>query len=325
MTKNFFFLTLIVLCPLLASGQVVDDSQEDLPWNIRHLRQLKHAQDEILWDKQPQSYLEVGKAYFSGKGVKKNFSKAEKYLKKAAAKGLPEAQLLVALIPVYREKPKASQAQLEKSFQTVLSLAKQDYPLAQYYTYQLYMQGKGTATDPQQALHWLNLAATAPVPAPQAQTELANYYYYGFPPYLQKDLQKAFTLFLAAAQSDDTTAYYNVAIMYLQGQGTEKNEKRAFHFMRQAARARNPIAQLELSRMYHQGIGTAQDDANAFNWALLAAKNGYTPAQEQTAFYWLQGIGTRKNRREAMFWAVRAQNNGSEKAADIIKQIQQEL
>ena len=323
MTKNYFFL-LVLFFPFLAGAQVIDDSHTEPYW-IRPFKHVKQLKQEILWDKQPESYLDLGKAYLTGRGVKKNTAKAKKYLKKAAQKGHKEAQLLLALIPVYQEKPKPKPAELDKSFQTVLALAKQDYPLAQYELSVLYKEGKATQADPQQHLHYLQLAATAPLPVPAAQETLASYYQNGYPPYIQKDSTKAFELFLSAAQAADPDAAYQLAQMYLNAEGIEKNEKRAFHFMRQAALQKVIPAQIALSQFYLNGTGVQADEYGAFKWMLEAAKQGNTYAQEQTALYYWQGTGVRKDRQEALFWAARAQQNGSAQAANIIRQIQEEL
>ena len=42
---------------------------------------------EVKWDKQPESELDLGKAYYYGQGTKKNFKKARKHLQKAADAG----------------------------------------------------------------------------------------------------------------------------------------------------------------------------------------------------------------------------------------------
>ena len=281
---------------------------------------FRQSEGEVKWDKQPESELDLGKAYYYGRGTKKNFKKARKHLQKAADAGEREAQLILALMQVQgqgvAENPQAG-------FEAVQKLAP-DYPLAQYALARLYADGLGTPADAEKALKWLTRAAQAPVPVPAAQLQLGNYYAEGYPPYIKPDAEKAFELTLAAAEAENRTARYRVALMYLNGQGTKKNEKRAFHFMRLSARDGLTQAQKALSDMYRNGTGVAQDDYGVFSWMLAAAKNGDAEAQEQTALHYLHGTGVAASRKEALFWAVRAQQNGGKNAAEIIRQIKED-
>ncbi len=280
---------------------------------------FRQSEGEVKWDKQPESELDLGKAYYYGRGTKKNFKKARKHLQKAADAGEREAQLILALMQAqgqgFKENPQAG-------FESVQKLAP-DYPLAQYALSRLYEDGLGTRADARQALKWLTRAAQAPVPIPAAQGRLGRYYAEGYPPYIEPDAKKAFELTLAAAEAENRTARYRVALMYLNGQGTEKNEKRAFHFMRLAARGGLTQAQKALSDMYRDGTGVAKDDYGVFSWMRAAAKNGDAQAQEQTALHYLHGTGVSASRKEALFWAVRAQQNGGKNAAEIIRQIKE--
>lgn len=281
---------------------------------------FRQSEGEVKWDKQPESELDLGKAYYYGRGTKKNFKKARKHLQKAADAGEREAQLILALMQLQgqgvAENPQAG-------FEAVQKLAP-DYPLAQYALARLYADGLGTPANAEKALKWLTRAAQAPVPVPAAQVQLGNYYAEGYPPYIKPDAEKAFELTLAAAEAENRTARYRVALMYLNGQGTKKNEKRAFHFMRLSARDGLTQAQKALSGMYRNGTGVAQDDYGVFSWMLAAAQNGDAEAQEQTALHYLHGTGVAASRKEALFWAVRAQQNGGKNAAEIIRRIKED-
>ena len=310
----FFFLLFPVIC---CAGILQERGFREALMPSPSFRQ---SEGEVKWDKQPESELDLGKAYYYGQGTKKNFKKARKHLQKAADAGEREAQLILALMQVQgqgvAENPQAG-------FEAVQKLAP-DYPLAQYALARLYADGLGTPADAEKALKWLTRAAQAPVPVPAAQVQLGNYYAEGYPPYIKPDAEKAFELTLAAAEAENRTARYRVALMYLNGQGTEKNEKRAFHFMRLSARDGLTQAQKALSDMYRNGTGVAQDDYGVFSWMLAAAQNGDAEAQEQTALHYLHGTGVAASRKEALFWAVRAQQNGGKNAAEIIRQIKED-
>ncbi len=315
--KLFFFCFLTLFSIPLSAGPAEEPGFRAA---LTQQPSFRQAKGEVRWDKQPESYLALGKAYYYGRGIKKDTRKARNYLQKAAQEGQREARLLLALLDI-----DSSQTDLRQTagFQTVLQLAQEDYPLAQYALSLLYADGLGATADSQAALAWLKRAAQAPTPIPAAQSRLGLYYALGYPPYLEIDEQKAFSLLLAAAEAEDFQACYHAAHMYLDGAGTEKNEKRAFHFMRLAAKNGLPQAQIALSHMYREGIGVKSDDYGAFHWMHQAAVKGNCYAQEQTALYHLQGIGGPVNRREALFWAVQARANGSTQADDIIQKIKE--
>lgn len=281
---------------------------------------FQQAKSEARWDKQPETFLALGKIYYYGRGTKKDIKKARKYWQKAARQNQREAQLLLALLQLDSAKKEADKT---PHFQTILKLAQEDYPLAQYALSFLYADGIGTPAQAKTALAWLQRAAQAATPVPAAQTQLALYYAQGYPPYIQPDLPQAFALMLRAAEAENPQARYNVAQMYLNGQGTEKNEKRAFHFMRLAAKDGLVSAQMELSDMYRRGTGVKTEDYQTFRWMHAAAVRGQLAAQEQTALNYLNGFGGPVNRREALFWAVQARAQGSHKAAEIIQKIKE--
>ena len=281
---------------------------------------FQQAKGEARWDKQPETFLALGKIYYYGRGTRKNVKKARKYWQKAAQAQQREAQLLLALLQLDTAADETDKA---RSFQIVQTLAQTDYPLAQYALSQLYADGLGTPANLQTSLQWLRRAALAPTPIPAAQAQLGQYYALGYPPYLEQDMQKAFALTLAAAEAENPQARYHAAQMYVNGQGTEKNAKRAFHFMRLAAKDGLLNAQLALSDMYRQGIGVQSDSYSARRWMQAAAEQGHVYAQEQTALNYLNGFGGPVNRREALFWAVQARAAGSADAGQLIQKIKE--
>ena len=281
---------------------------------------FQQAKGEARWDKQPETYLALGKIYYYGRGTRKDVKKARKYWQKAAHTQQREAQLLLALLQLDTA---SNETDIARSFQTLPTLAPADYPLAQSARSPLYADGLGTPADLQASLQWLRRAALAPTPIPAAQARLGSYYAQGYPPYLERDMHKAFALTLAAAEAENPQARYHAAQMYANGQGTEKNEKRAFHFMRLAAKDGLLNAQLALSDMYRQGIGVQPDSYGARRWMQAAAVQGHVYAQEQTVLNYLNGFGGPVNRREALFWAVQARAAGSAGAGPLIQKIKE--
>ena len=90
----------------------------------------------------------------------------------------------------------------------------------------------------------------------------------------QKDYKKAFSLLLPVAKEGNSFAQYNIALMYAQGLGVEKNEEEAVKWYRKAAEQNDPDAQTNLGLMYAQGRGIARDYQEAMKWYVKAAEKG---------------------------------------------------
>ena len=85
----------------------------------------------------------------------------------------------------------------------------------------------------------------------QAQLDLANIYYEGGSEFLdiEPDLQEAAKWFRKSAEQGNITAQYRLGMMYLNGEGVEKNKDEATNWLLKAANrgdkaARNQLAEL---------------------------------------------------------------------------------
>ena len=66
----------------------------------------------------------------------------------------------------------------------------------------------------------------------------------------------------------------NLAVMYKQGLGTEKNLAQAFAWIYKAAQAGSPLGQRILAEFYETGIGTEINEQESLRYYILAAKQG---------------------------------------------------
>jgi len=62
-------------------------------------------------------------------------------------------------------------------------------------------------------------------------------------------------------------------MMYVLGQGTDRNEEQAVQLFQKAANQNLPVAQRQLGAMYESGRGTSQDLIEAYRWYSQAAAN----------------------------------------------------
>ena len=79
--------------------------------------------------------------------------------------------------------------------------------------------------------------------------------------------------FAKAAALQYAPAIAALADSYLDGDGTEKNEKEAFKLYKQAADLGNGSAQFNVAILYRDGIGTKKSPKQALKYMRMAAKN----------------------------------------------------
>ena len=125
----------------------------------------------------------------------------------------------------------------------------------------------GTARDPQQAALWCAKAAAQGF-AP-AQATLGLMYVSGQG--VEKDLNKALELLQQAALQGDTEAQYNLGVLLEQGQAGEPNLEQAFAWLSKAAQQGLAAAQERLGLMYAIGQPMEQDMVEAHKWFVLAS------------------------------------------------------
>jgi localization factor PodJL len=137
-----------------------------------------------------------------------------------------------------------------------------------------FAQGRGVPPDPQQAAHWLELAAQQGL-AP-AQFRLGGLYERGLG--VKKDLTEARTLYLAAAAKGNGKAMHNLAVLYVEGINGPGDYHTAALWFHKAAERGIADSQYNLGILYERGSGEAQNYAEAYKWFALAADQGDSEA-----------------------------------------------
>ena len=90
--------------------------------------------------------------------------------------------------------------------------------------------------------------------------------------YMQGDYELAYnTMISLATTSEDKVAQYYIGIMYLKGQGVEKDEAQAADWLRKASEQGLPNAMYKLANLYASGKGVPQDNEFAYVWYSIGA------------------------------------------------------
>lgn len=111
---------------------------------------------------------------------------------------------------------------------------------------------------------------------------------------------QAFDHFQKSANIDDNgAAHYNLAIMYKNARGTERNFTKMFEHLEKASAADHAVAQYNLGINYYQGQHIEKDLTKSFHYFKESAKNGYAESIYNTGTMLMNGVGTERNDKEA--------------------------
>ena len=141
-----------------------------------------------------------------------------------------------------------------------------------------------------------------------AQYELARVYYDGKG--TEKDLKLAFSWYKKSADQGYVPAQYGLALMYYNGEGTKKDMEFAFSWYKESAEQGDTLAQNGLAGMYYRGEGTEKDLKLAFDWVKKSADQGYAPAQYALAGIYYNGEGIEKDLKSVFDWMKKSADQG---------------
>ncbi len=136
----------------------------------------------------------------------------------------------------------------------------------------------------------------------------------GVSAYQSGNFVRAAALWQTAAEAGDAAAQRNLGLMYLNGQGVNRDATRAADLFRQAADQSFSPAAANLADLYLRGVGVPRDLARSFTYMRLAADGGLMESQHNLGVYYEHGVGTDKDEDVAVFWYRRAASGGFEKS-----------
>lgn len=269
-------------------------------------------------DLQGQLYVIAARQY--GYGVRKEPSRAQKYYIDAAKKGNAIAQYVLGkefLKSRHSRSRKLGLIWLKKS-------AEQEYPRAQYFLGNIYLNGKHAGRDKARAIDfWAKAAENGYVPAMLALGKLA---------FKQKEYRVAKSWFEKGAKAHSPSSMLALSELYLDKDAPFYDSKSAFIWTLKAADMHYAKAQEALAKMYKEGQGVRVDLKRAKQWEVQADKtaqqnkktaaeskllalvsNGKATSLQQTPYY-LHGILTNWTNKNSM---LQGQYNASPKMRSI--------
>lgn len=133
-----------------------------------------------------------------------------------------------------------------------------------------FAEGKGVATNYDEAAKWYDRAAQAGVVP--ATFRLGTLYEKGLG--VKKDADIARRYYTQAAERGNAKAMHNLAVLDADGGGRGANYKGAAQWFRKAADRGVADSQFNLGILYARGIGVEQNLAESYKWFSLAAAQG---------------------------------------------------
>lgn len=244
----------------------------------------------------------VGRAYWQGSGVTKDYVQAVFWLRKAAEQGNVVAQVsLGVLYDGAFEKPKGVPQDYVQAAVWYRKAAEQGNDIAEYMLGRLYANGQGVPQDYAQAAVWYRKAAEKGGMMASAQSALGTLYDQGKG--VPRDYAKAVALYRKAADQGNADAQLHLGVFYFYGvKNIPRDYAQAADWYRKAADQSNEHAQYLLGQLYVNGQGVPQDYAQAATWFRKAADQGNTDAQGALGVFYAQGTGIPQSYSDAYFW-----------------------
>jgi localization factor PodJL len=143
-------------------------------------------------------------------------------------------------------------------------------PTAAYEIGVRYAEGKGVASNFDEAAKWYERAAQAGVVP--AIFRLGTLYEKGLS--MKKDVDVARRYYMQAAERGNAKAMHNLAVLAADGGGKGADYKDAAQWFRKAADRGVADSQFNLGILYARGIGVEQNLAESFKWFSLATAQG---------------------------------------------------
>lgn len=135
----------------------------------------------------------------------------------------------------------------------------------------------------------------------RSQSTLGEIYRDGGPG-LEKDLERAVSWFMKAADQGDPVGLFQLGLLYVNGTGVSPDRSKGVSLIEKAAEEGLPEAQYALSQAYQQGLGVAQDLERSIRWLVRAAEAGSPVAQASLAQRYAAGKGVPRDLPTAAMW-----------------------
>lgn len=300
---------------------------------------------DIKGETDPETQFEIGRKYYWGSGVRRDYNEAIKWFRLAADQGNPSAQYYLG--SMYEDGYYGVARDYNEAVKWYKLAAKQGHANAKTKIQELKrkltpkdnLQQKTHKSIPKKKLS----KPLDPIPEepskttdPQTQYEIGNKYYNGEDVAL--DYSEAIKWYrLAADQGNapainklkeiglESTPKYKVARKTHKPVSRKKVSQVYDTTPDELDKITDPATQFYIGNKYYSGNGVAQNYREAIKWHRLSADQGYAPAQYNLGRMYDLGFGVEEDCNEAVKWFRLAAQQGNLAAINKLKEIEQEL
>lgn len=137
---------------------------------------------------------------------------------------------------------------------------------------------------------------------PEAQYNLGIIYQFGKLG-ASVDKKEAIKWYFKAAKQGSAGAFFNLATMFINGDGVPKDDMKAFQYFLEAAKRNDGTAQSNIGDYYYFGDKPVEQSySEAEKWYLLAIKNGYLNAANNMGNMYSDGRNGKVNKEKAIYY-----------------------
>ena len=127
------------------------------------------------------------------------------------------------------------------------------------------------------------------------------------------------------AQEGDSSAQFNLGLMYYKGQDVGQDYAQAMKWFKLAAEHGIPEAQFNLGIMYSDEKASWHSFTEAMKWFQKAARQDYTKAQYNIGVMYILGEGVSPNYIKAYAWLSLALANGEQRAKNVLLKLNNKM
>lgn len=257
-----------------------------------------------------QAQFELGRRYFKGEDIDKDWNEAVKWLEKAAINNHIEAQLYMGEQYLFGF---AVKEDYKKAYKWMKLSAEGGNMDAQFQLGNMYQSGNGVRKNIEEAYKWYTLAAQKGDIEAQYRRAVMQMNGDG----TSQNFEEVINWAKQAAQKNNAKAQCLLGLIYHDGKGVEKDNEQAIKWYKVAAENGDADAQYVLGKTYELGIGTRVVYTRAFQYYKMAAEQNLLEAVIKIAELYYSGKGIEANISEALSWINIAVEANSEKAKKI--------
>lgn len=165
------------------------------------------------------------------------------------------------------------------------------------------------------------IKAAADSGADESQLLLGEMHHFGLGD-VKQDSGQAIFWYTKAADKGNNGARINLAMLYTNGLGIEKDYQKALILYRQAIADGNALAMNNMGDLYENGYGVPQDFEKAKEYYLRAIENNAIFGYQSMGTLYKRGHGVEKNLGTAKIWYQQACDMGLQKGCDSVLEVE---